>query len=93
MFASKGSEIILLDESTSSVDIHNEMDIYKNLMSLYKEEALIASIHKLNLIQFFDIIYVLKNGEVVEKGTFTELMSNNKEFKNMWEKYQENLKS
>lgn len=92
LFTSKNSDIILLDESTSSVDVKNEMKIYQNLMFYYQEQCLIASIHKLHLIPFFNYIYVMDAGKVVEEGTLNDLLANKGEFALMWEEYQRNMK-
>lgn len=92
LFASQDSDIILLDESTSSVDVHNETEIYRKLMKYYEDKCIIASIHKLHLINYFDYIYIVKDGEVIEKGIFDDLIANKGTFYDMWVKYQESLK-
>ena len=80
-------EIILLDESTSSVDPENEVKIYQNVFKVFSEKTIIATIHKMNLLKYFDRIIMFDKGEVVDGGTFDELMNSNKQFKNMWEEY------
>lgn len=91
VFASSDSDIILLDESTSSVDVYNETEIYRKLMDYYTNKCVIASIHKLHLINFFDYIYILQSGVVVEEGTFDELIAKKGQFFEMWNKYQSSL--
>jgi ATP-binding cassette subfamily B protein len=55
------SEIILLDEATSSVDKKTESLIYDNIFDYYKDKIIVASTHNLNILNKFDYVYVLKN--------------------------------
>jgi ABC-type multidrug transport system fused ATPase/permease subunit len=74
LFFAKDSEILLLDEPTSSVDQHNERLIYGNILSEFKSKCIVSSIHKLNLLNLFDYIYVFQDGSIVEQGTLDELL-------------------
>ena len=79
--------IILLDESTSSVDPENEIAIYKNIFEQYKDTIIIASIHKLNLLKYFDYIVRFENGGIVDVGTIDELCTRDVNFKSLYEEY------
>lgn len=92
LMAADDKEILLMDESTSSVDPVNEVKIYKNVFKSFKDKTIIASVHKLNLIHLFDRIYVFSNGKVVACGSFDELMVSSKKFKSLWDKYESSLK-
>jgi ATP-binding cassette subfamily B protein len=81
------SEIILLDESTSSVDITNEKVIYENLLRHFRQELILATTHKFNLLPLFDEILVMKNGAIVERGTLAELIEGNGVLATMWGEY------
>ena len=70
------SHILLLDESTSSVDVHNEKIIYEQIFHAHPDLCIVASIHKLHLLPMFDIIYLLKKGKIVEQGSFVDLTNN-----------------
>jgi len=83
----KDKEIILLDESTSSVDAENEAEIYTNISEAFAGKTVIASIHKMNLLKFFDRIYMFEKGRIVDQGSFLELLERNTAFKNAWEKF------
>jgi ABC-type multidrug transport system fused ATPase/permease subunit len=76
-----------LDESTSSVDPENEEKIYKNILKNFEEKTIISSIHKMNLLKFFDRIIIFDHGVIMEDGTFDELLKRNQKFKNMWENF------
>lgn len=75
LFFAKESRIILLDEPTSSVDVKNERTIYSNILAVKSEgRCIVSSIHKLHLLEMFDLIYIFHEGRIVEMGGFEELM-------------------
>ncbi len=82
----KDSDILLLDEPTSSVDSLNEIKIHDSVFREFKEKTIISSIHRLHLLDRFDYIYLFSKGKVVGKGTFEEL-KNNRRFDKIWRKY------
>ena len=88
VFFAKDSDIILMDEPTSSVDTANERRIYTALLKQFSDRCLISSIHKLHLLELFDHIYVLADGRVVESGDFKTLVAQNGVLANMWRNYQ-----
>ncbi|MCK4636130.1 MAG: ABC transporter ATP-binding protein [Candidatus Moranbacteria bacterium] len=79
--------IILLDESTSSVDPETEVKIYQNIFNYFKSKTVIASIHKINLLKYFDRIIMFQDGKIIDSGTFDELLEKNEKFKADWEEY------
>ena len=88
-YFARGSDILLLDEPTSSVDTANERVIYNNLLGKFrKERCVVSTIHKLHLLEMFDVIYVLDNGKLVEVGTFQELIAGNGKLAQLWKNYQ-----
>ncbi|PKL36452.1 hypothetical protein CVV38_00920 [Candidatus Peregrinibacteria bacterium HGW-Peregrinibacteria-1] len=80
-------EIILLDESTSSVDPENELKIYKNIFKNFQGKTILASIHKMNLLKYFDRIIIFSQGKIIDQGTFAELLDKNPKFRKDWEDY------
>ncbi|HEY9791530.1 MAG TPA: ABC transporter ATP-binding protein [Candidatus Obscuribacterales bacterium] len=88
IFFAKDSDILLLDEPTSSVDTINEVAIYTNLLREYRSKCIISSVHKLHLLPLFDMIYLFSDGVLVEEGTFEELLALNGTLAAMWSKYQ-----
>jgi len=80
-------EIILLDESTSSVDSQTEAKIYQDISSFFVGKTIIASVHKLNLLKYFDRIVIFHKGEIIDEGTFDDLLDRNKAFRNSWTEY------
>lgn len=88
LFFARDSELVLLDEPTSSVDTYNERLIYTSVLSKFKDKCLVSSIHKLHLLDLFDQIYVLESGRVVESGSFYSLLKRDGHLTKMWKHYQ-----
>ncbi len=93
LMACEDKAIILLDEPTSSVDYKNELTIYNNIFGHFKDAAIVSTIHRLNLLQLFDFIYIFANGEIIARGSFSDLLKNSEEFKKIWSKYSKTPKS
>lgn len=74
LFAAKNSSVVLLDEPTSSVDSTNEVNIHKMLFENFKNKCIVSSIHRLNLLNMFDYIYVFEKGKLIEEGSFDHLV-------------------
>lgn len=72
----RDSNIILLDEATSSIDILNEKLIQEAFLKIMKNKTTIIVAHRLSTIIDADIILVIKDGKVEEMGTHTELLTN-----------------
>lgn len=87
LMAAEDSDILLLDESTSSVDSINEKKIYQNIFTAYPQKTIVAAIHKLHLLPMFDIVYVFDKGKIVEHWAFQELIASQWIFAKMWEEY------
>lgn len=84
----KNADIILLDEATSSLDSHNEKRIISELDEVLKGKTVIYCAHWLSTIVNVDKIYVMGNGSVIESGTHSELVSNNKSsYSGMWKNF------
>ena len=74
-------DLLILDEATSALDMKNEkrvQEAIENVSRLYQMTTVVIA-HRLNTIRNADIIYVLNQGEVIEKGNHNELI-NNKQF-------------
>jgi len=84
VFVAKDSDIILLDEPTSSVDPKTEMKIYDQLFAAFSEKAILSSLHRLHLLPKFDYIYVMDQGQIVDEGTFEQLFEGSAVFQEMW---------
>jgi ABC-type transport system involved in cytochrome bd biosynthesis fused ATPase/permease subunit len=65
--AAKSSDIILLDEPTSSVDSKTENQIYEKLFEEYSNKVIVSSLHRLYMLAHFDYIYVLSTAVLSTK--------------------------
>jgi len=88
LFAARESEIVLLDEPTSSIDPKTELKIYHQLFREFSDKVIVSSLHRLHLLKFFDYIYVMEKGEIVAEGKLEELLQESEHFKELW-KHQE----
>jgi len=66
--------VVILDESTSALDIHTESHLFKALQTYLKGKTMLIIAHRLSTVEHADLIYVLKEGRVVESGTPAELL-------------------
>ena len=82
----KKSQIILLDEATSSLDAETENKIQKAITYLTKNRTTIVIAHRLSTILNSDNIYVIDHGKVAEQGNHKELLSKSEIYKNFYEK-------
>lgn len=71
----KDAPVILLDESTASIDPENETKIQQAIGRLIKNKTVLIIAHKLRSVVDCDKIVVLDEGELVEEGTHKELMA------------------
>lgn len=77
--------LLILDEATSSLDTISEMEIHNVIKNLKKEDiSVILIAHRLTTVKNCDVIYVMKEGQIIEKGTHHELLLLNGEYKRMW---------
>ena len=82
----KQSQIILLDEATSSLDAETESKIQEAINFLTKNRTTIVIAHRLSTILSSDKIYVIDTGKVAAEGTHDELLINSAVYKSFYEK-------
>ncbi|GHH98017.1 ABC transporter ATP-binding protein [Neobacillus kokaensis] len=66
--------VLILDEATSSIDTRTELHIQQALLSLMENRTSFIIAHRLNTIRDADIIMVIDQGQIIEKGSHDELM-------------------
>ncbi|MET3290193.1 UNVERIFIED_CONTAM: ABC-type multidrug transport system fused ATPase/permease subunit [Brevibacillus sp. OAP136] len=79
----RNPEILILDEATSALDRHTERLIQHNMDEIRKGKTTIVIAHRLSTITNADLIYVMKDGRVAERGTHEELLLNNRVYKEL----------
>ena len=78
------SKIIILDEATSAMDNITEKDVMENVLNYLKDKTIIVIAHRLETLKFINTIFVLKEGIIVEKGTYNYLLKKNGYFKKLY---------
>ena len=68
-------EILILDESTSSLDLKTESELMNEVNTLLKDITKIIISHRIATLKNCDTIYLIKNGQIHDSGNF-EKMSN-----------------
>ena len=82
----KKSQIILLDEATSSLDSETEEKIQTALNTLTSNKTTIVIAHRLSTILNSEKIYVVDKGKIIDSGNHENLLLNSKVYKNFYEK-------
>jgi len=70
-------EILILDEATSSIDTRTEIRIQKAFTTMMNGRTSFIVAHRLSTIKEADLILVMKDGNIIEQGTHTELLEKN----------------
>lgn len=78
------SNIIIFDESTSSLDNFAQEEVKKSIDGLKGKSTIVIVAHRLSTIRDVDKIYFLDGGKIIDSGTFEELFERNNTFKTMF---------
>ena len=82
----KESPIILLDEATSSLDAESEEVVQNAILNLTKNKTTLVIAHRLSTIHNAQIIFVLKNGKIINSGSHEFLIQQCSEYKSLYNK-------
>ena len=78
------SEIILLDEATSNIDLRTELALSASFDALMKGKTSIVVAHRLSTIKNADVILMMDKGKIIEKGSFAELLKKDGAFASLY---------
>ena len=77
-----------MDDALSAVDAQTEARILENLRAIRRNESTIIATHRISSIMHADEIIVLDKGQIVERGTHSELLTNEGWYSQMYEEQQ-----
>lgn len=80
----KHSQILILDDALSAVDAKTENEILKSLKKERKGKTTLIATHRLTAVTNADLILVLKNGRIIERGSHDDLLQENGWYADMW---------
>ena len=80
----KNPSIIILDDTTSSLDIQTENNIRHSLDKYFKDKTTFIIAHRISSVKNADMILVLNNGRIIERGTHSELLVKKGEYYNVY---------
>ena len=86
----KNPPILILDEATSALDTESEKLVQEALENLMKDRTTIVVAHRLSTIRNADLICVLHEGQIVERGTHDQLLALNGYYRRLIEMQQSN---
>ncbi|PKD43271.1 ABC transporter ATP-binding protein [Rhodohalobacter barkolensis] len=76
-------QVLVMDEATSALDNITEKEITRAIETLKGERTIIMIAHRLTTVENCDRLYLMKDGKIVDEGSYGELVEKNKEFRKM----------
>ena len=77
--------VLILDDSTSSVDVETERLIHRAMINVMKGRTTFVIAHRLSTVRDADLIVVLKDGEIAEQGNHDELFDRNGIYRDIYD--------
>lgn len=76
-------QVLVMDEATSALDNITEKEITRSIEALKGDKTVIMIAHRLTTVQNCDRLYLMKNGLIVDDGSYDELVEKNRDFRRM----------
>lgn len=80
----RNRQVLIFDEATAHIDSHTEALIQDSIESIRGEKTIISIAHRLSTIRSANMIYLIQNGRIVERGNYTDLIEAKGEFYTLW---------
>jgi ATP-binding cassette subfamily B protein/subfamily B ATP-binding cassette protein MsbA len=87
----RDTKIVVLDEPTSSLDLHTEAAVWSNVMDMFQGKTALIIAHRLSTARVADRIVVLDKGTIVEQGTHQELLGRGGAYAALWRRHAEGV--
>ena len=71
------------------MDPKTEIQIYEKMFEECEGKAIVSTLHRLHLLTYFDYVYILEEGVIVDQGSFTDLKTNSAIFRELWRHQEE----
>lgn len=88
LFAARNSSLILIDGTTSSLDLQAEHKIILDILECFSHSTVIISLHRLHLLPYFDSVIMLNEGKIQAQGSIKKLLSEKGPVQALWTSYQ-----
>jgi ATP-binding cassette subfamily C protein len=76
-------EVLILDEATSALDGTTEERVLRGIHGESSVHTILIIAHRLNTLKVCNTIYLLEGGQIIDRGTYDELLQNNEQFRQM----------
>jgi ABC-type multidrug transport system fused ATPase/permease subunit len=83
VLAASGSSVVLLDEPTSALDPITEASVHERMDAHFGDACIVASVHRMSLLEHYDRVVLLVAGRVVDSGSVAELRARQPMFRDM----------
>ena len=82
----KNASVLVLDEATSALDNESEAEVLKIIEEEAKEKIVITIAHRLQSVEDYDELLLLRDGKIIQRGTHLELLASSEVYKKLYEK-------
>jgi ATP-binding cassette, subfamily B, bacterial PglK len=79
----RNPQLLVMDEATSALDNQTERDVSEAIERLSRNKTVITIAHRLTTVKNCDIIYVMEGGQIVDRGTYAELLAHSPKFQQL----------
>ncbi|MGK0476078.1 MAG: ATP-binding cassette subfamily B protein [Oleispira sp.] len=79
------SDLIIMDNVLSAVDYETERTILKGVFNRIQGQSLLVVSHRVSALEYMDKILVLEKGEIIARGTHTQLLKSSRYYRETWE--------